>query len=290
MNTKPIQRRGSPGGVARDYRVISTRGGIRLVQHGTVLSEVRSHPGPTHSVADVIAAVLQALRAGPRVAMLGFAAGGTLAPLRAMGGAQVVDAVDLDDSGWRLFRRWGGRWAGEVRFQRAEACDWLRCNPRRYEAVIEDLSIARDSDVFKPSVTWSDLPPLIHRRLCREGVALFNLLRPEPVTWEEAVASARLAAEPRRLAGAGVRRPASSQAGREPSSHRRLRGASWREGIQRVVCKGLASRVVHFTDYENRLVVVGRQLPSARELSRQVRLQLKSIGSRLASRIAVRPG
>lgn len=253
-----------------------------LVQHGVVLSEVRFHPGPTHSVADVIAAVLQALEIGPRFAMLGFAGGGTIGPLRAMAGGQVVDAVDMDTSGCRLFRRYCASWAGEVHFKRAEACAWLRLNRHRYDAVIEDLSIPRDSDVFKPAATWSELPPLIYRNLRPGGVAIFNLLRPTEVLWE---GSTICGSRPGTVKRAGRRCPGAQAAhSAAPPS------GSWGNGMRRVVRDGWESRVVYFTDYENRLLIVGRSLPSASHLSRRVRWHLKSIRSRLAARIAVRQG
>lgn len=231
-------------GADQGYQTIATRSGVRLVQHGTVLSEVLTHPGPTHSVADVIAACVQAVAPGPRVAMLGFAGGGVLAPLRAMGGRQTVAAVDLENSGWRLFRRLCSAWAGQVDFKRVEACAWLRGNPSRHDVIIDDLSVPMNADVFKPAVTWKELPRLIYKRLSPDGVALFNLLPPADVSWDLGI-------------------------------HRVLQGAK-------------DARLIYFTDYENRLLIVGKQLPAARELSRRVRANLRSIRSRLASRISVR--
>jgi hypothetical protein len=225
------------------YEVVPVRGGLRLQQHDTVLSEVRLRPGPTHSVADVMAAAAHLLQPGGRVAMLGFAGGGLLAPLRAMGGRQAVAAVDLDDSGWQLFCRHCSEWAGRVRFTRGDACRWLRGLEGRFDFVLEDLSISIDSKVVKPEATWSRLPALIHRCVTRNGTALFNLLRP---------------------------------------TH-----GSWSNGVQRILKSGFESRLVLFEDYENRLVLVSRQLPSAHRLSRGLRERLRFIGSRLASRISV---
>jgi hypothetical protein len=246
---------------------------VRLVQHGVVLSEVRFRPGPTHSVADVIAAVLQALGAGPRLAVLGFAGGGMLGPLRALGGEQAVEAVDLDDSGWRLFQRFCGSWAGPVHFERAEAAGWLRSKRQSYDAVVEDLSIPRDADVFKPAATWSELPPLIYRRLRPGGVAIFNLLRPTVGLSEQDAPSCTGLVD-----------------ARVPLGKNPIRSglASWTAGVRQVVREGWQSRVVHFWDYENRLVIVGRSLPTPRQLARLLRGQLKGIRSRLTGRIAVR--
>lgn len=216
------------------------------MQHGVVLSEVLAHPGPTHSVADVIAAVVQATSPGSQLAMLGFAGGGMLAPLRSMGAEHDVRAVDLDDSGWRLFQRLCSSWAGDVVFERAEACAWFRRSSSCYDIIVEDLSVSLDSDVFKPEVTWRELPPLIYQRLKPGGVAIFNLLRPTDCAWEA--------------------------------------------GLHQIMQSGFASRLIHFKDYENRLLVVGRTLPGAHRLSRQLGALLSSVRSRQASRIAVRRG
>jgi len=238
------EARGRTEDLDQGHRTIPTRSGVRMVQHGTVLSEVLVRPGPTHSVVDGIAATVQALVPGPRVAMLGFAGGGVLAPLRAMGGQQTVAAVDLEDSGWHLFRRLCSGWAGHVNFEKAEACAWLQGNARRHDVIIDDLSVPMNADVFKPTVTWTKLPPLIYQHLNPGGVAIFNLLRPADASWDRA--------------------------------------------IRRVLRRACMARLIHFTDYENRLLVVAKQLPAARELSRRVRANLRSIRSRLASRISVR--
>jgi hypothetical protein len=226
------------------YEIVPTRHGLRLTQHGTVLSELRSTPGPTHSVADVIAAAVVVLRRGSTIGLLGFAAGGVLAPLRAMGFPGDVDAVDLDRSGWNLFEQHCRDWAGDVSFTCAEAGAWLTRRDRIYGVLIEDLSVPVDGDVFKPDSTWSDLPGLIHGRLARDGVGVFNLLHPTDSSWEG--------------------------------------------GYARIVPAGHESRVVEFTAYENRILIVAPQLPSARTLSLSIRRELKAIGSRLANEIAIR--
>ncbi|MEC9081308.1 MAG: hypothetical protein VYE44_05980, partial [Verrucomicrobiota bacterium] len=59
--------------------------GARLVQNGSVLSEVLAQPGPTNSVFDALAALVRLFSPGARVGLLGFAGGGIIAPLRAMG-------------------------------------------------------------------------------------------------------------------------------------------------------------------------------------------------------------
>lgn len=226
------------------YQTIPTRYGWRLEQHGTVLSEVRTSPGPTHSVADVIAAALLASCNPTTIALLGFAGGGLVAPLRAMGCQACVDAVDLDPSGWSLFQRGCREWAGKVRFTEAEAGEWLSRSKSLYEGMIEDLSVPVNGDVFKPEASWSDLPRRLYRRLHRDGVVVFNLLRPRTGTWKAA--------------------------------------------CRQVVAAGYEVRRVDFVDYENRLLVVSRRLPRARELSSAIRTHLRSIKSCLAQQISVR--
>ena len=65
----------------------NTKQGARLVQNGSVLSEVLSEPGPTQSVFDILAAAIM-LNNKNRVGILGFAAGGLIGPLRSMNGHQ----------------------------------------------------------------------------------------------------------------------------------------------------------------------------------------------------------
>lgn len=190
MNRNRILLRRLPGKSLSDsqaYQLISTQSGLRMIQHGTVLSEVKQNPGPSHSVVDVIAAVIQATASGPRVAMLGFAGGGVLAPLRALGEVHEVAAVDLDESGWGVFQRLCATWAGKVSFECADACALLRDNTRRYDVIVEDLSVAMDGEVVKPAATWSELPPLIYHRLKARGVAIFNLIHPSQGSWEHGI-------------------------------------------------------------------------------------------------------
>lgn len=153
-----------------------TAGGVRLVQHGVVLSEVRSLPGPTHSVFDVLAVLAARLSGGGSLVLLGFAAGGMLAPLRAVGHRGVVSAVDLDPAGFGVFQRHCGRWAGPVEWAQADAVAWLGRRRGLERLIIEDLSVPVGKDVFKPEISWATLPRLIGRRLGPEGVAVFNVL------------------------------------------------------------------------------------------------------------------
>lgn len=182
LTTKGNQRTCAAG-----VHTLPTGRGVRLVQYGTVLSEVLRKPGPTHSVADVIAAAIRSLAQGPQVALLGFAGGGLIAPLRAMGGDCEIETVDLDDSGYRIFRQLCRLWCGPVRFERAEAAEWLRRQRADYDVIVEDLSIPRGEDVFKPDETWSSLPRLIRSRLKPQGIAVFNLLPPTDGSWGQGV-------------------------------------------------------------------------------------------------------
>ena len=56
--------------------ITSTKHGLRLSQHGVVISEMRATPGPTHSVFDVLAALVAVLMPAGRIGVLGFAGGG----------------------------------------------------------------------------------------------------------------------------------------------------------------------------------------------------------------------
>jgi len=149
---------------------------MRLIEGGAVISEVLRHPGATHSVFDVLAAAVRVLAPGPRVALLGFAAGGVVAPLRALGHRGRLEGVDLSRAGWSVFRRLCGRWAGPVVLHRAEAGQWLRRRRGRFDAIVEDLSVRGRAGTTKPQATVDDLPGLLAARLGPGGVAIVNLL------------------------------------------------------------------------------------------------------------------
>ena len=157
-------------------RVRKFQRGVRLLQHGCVLSEVLHEPGPTHSVFDVLAASVVAFSPGPRVAMLGFAGGGMMAPLRKLGGDHAVEAVDLDPTGHGIYGEVVGDWGGHLNFVEGDAVSWLRGQRRCFDAIVEDLSVPVGKDVVKPSVSWEELPPLMVRRARSKGVVISNLL------------------------------------------------------------------------------------------------------------------
>jgi hypothetical protein len=163
--------------------ITPTKHGLRMSQHGVVISEQRTTPGPTHSVADVLAALVSVLRPGGRIGVLGFAGGGMQAPLCALGVATRVDAVDLDRSGWELFQEHCAAWISRVNWQQADAVEWLCSQPADFDLLVEDLSVPGDGDVFKPAITWEVLPGLIRERLVPDGFAVFNLMAPPSGIW-----------------------------------------------------------------------------------------------------------
>lgn len=117
--------------------------------------------------------------------MLGFAAGGMIAPLRALQSSASVRAVDLDLSRVPLFRELCGEWAGDVRIARADAAKWLGRQQRPFDVIIEDLSIELEDDVGKPKVSFTSLPALIKRHVARDGLAVVNVLPMAGWTWHE---------------------------------------------------------------------------------------------------------
>ena len=199
-------------------KVVRTRRGIRIVQHGLVLSEIRTTPGPTDSLFDVLAATVAALAPGPDVAMLGFAGGGIVAPLRAMGFGHPLEAVDLSLAHVPLFREHSGPWVGAVTVHEAEASRWLRGRRRSFDLILEDLSAETTGDVTKPGVSLGVLPALMKQRVGPKGVVVTNVLPVPGVTWRDLLT---------RLA------------------------TPWRG-------RGARRQVVHLEDYENRVLLCGR--------------------------------
>ena len=173
-------------------RVVEVPGGIRLAQGPVVLSELRLMPGPTHSVFDVLGALIHRLAPSGHVAVLGFAAGGLVAPLHALGGPRRMEGVDLDPAGHALFCRWCPEWARDVDWFRADAARWLGSRRRRYTGLVEDLSEPRAGDVHKPAACRVRMPRLIRRRLASGGVAVFNLVPDEDGSWPGLAEAGRL--------------------------------------------------------------------------------------------------
>ncbi len=171
--------------------VQQTRQGARLVQNGSVLSEILAQPGATDSVFDVLAASVRVFSPGDRVGILGFAGGGIIAPLRAMGGRHRLSGVDFDRAGYELFCDMSSEWQGDVQFTQTDAVEWLRAQHCKFDLLLEDLSVGRDGDVFKPDVSIDTLPQLIHSKLKPGGIAVFNLLPADDRTWTGMTAKVR---------------------------------------------------------------------------------------------------
>ncbi len=232
-------------------KITRTRHGLRLSQHGVVISELRVTPGPTHSVFDLLAAIIDwRLQPDPRyrrrperIALLGFAGGGMLAPLRAMGVTSTIATCDLDCEAYELFLRHCAAWSEQVRWQHSDAVAWLRRQRAGFDVLVEDLSVPANGDVTKPAICWAGggLPELIRTRLRPGGWAVFNLLPPLPA------------------------RP-------------------WRIDVQRLAQLFPAARLIELDEFENRILLVGQSLPPARELSLQLRQRLRVMGSRQADR------
>jgi hypothetical protein len=170
-------------------RIVRTRRGLRLVDGRDVLSDVLARPGPTHGLFDVLAACITAFSGdapprGGRVAMLGFAAGGVVAPLRAMGFRSPLVAVDLSREAEELFREVCGAWAGDVRFVESEASQWLRRQRRSWDFLLEDLTVPHPGGAIKPAVSVDVLPGLMRDRLKSSGVAATNALPVPGMSWD----------------------------------------------------------------------------------------------------------
>ena len=163
--------------------ITSTKHGLRLSQHGVVISELRTSAGPTHSVFDVLAAVMVVLAPAGRIGVLGFAGGGMMAPLCGLGVASVIDSVDLDRAGYDLFRQHCPQWTGGVKWDQADAVAWLRQQPAEFDLLLDDLSVPQAGDVFKPAISWNVVPKLIRARLRPNGFGVFNLLPAPGGTW-----------------------------------------------------------------------------------------------------------
>jgi hypothetical protein len=161
-----------------------------------------------------------------------------------LGWKEPIDAIDLSRDAEPLFRRLSHRWAGEVRLSRGEASDWLRRQRRRWDVVIEDLTVPGPTVAVKPRVSLEVLPALVAGRLAPRGVAIVNVLPVPRMTWEEVL---------------------------------ELLAAPYRQAL-----------LVHFDEYENRVLITGNDLPSASVASAQLRAALRSIGSRQSTLLQVR--
>ena len=172
-------------------RVRWTEHSVEILDGDIVVSHLPLRPGPTDSLFDVMAAL--ACIAGPegcdRIDLLGFAAGGVVAPLRALGFEGTVVGIDLDPAGMKIFRRASEGWGGSVRLERTDAIGWLEAEPPGLSVVIDDLSIPGGVDVLKPYESFEVVPRLAAERLGEGGFFLSNLLPHETAPWEAVLAS-----------------------------------------------------------------------------------------------------
>ena len=120
----------------------------------------------------------------------------------------------------------------------------LRRQSPEFGLLLEDLSVPQDGTVFKPAISWGELPELIRARLRPDGIGIFNLLRPT-------------------------------------TGH-------WQPELNDIIGLFGTARIVELDDFENRILIVGPQLPPARELGRQLREALQRLRSRQAGRLRVR--
>jgi hypothetical protein len=165
-------------------KIERTKRGARIVDDDVVLSEILARPGATHSLFDVLAAAVAALSSGPRFAMLGFAGGGMIAPLRALDWNHAVHAVDLSNAAEPVFRELSESWAGEVSIDMEDAERWLRAQRGKFDTIVEDLSVPSPIGTVKPYVSFDKLPRCIHSRLRPTGVVITNLLPLPGTEWD----------------------------------------------------------------------------------------------------------
>jgi hypothetical protein len=168
-------------------RIVRSAGRIQLVEQGDVVSDLLLSPGPTDDLFDVLAAAVVATSHRQRFAMLGFAAGGVLAPLRALGFAGPVLAVDSSELGHELFRRHASSWSGPVRFELADARRWLSKRRAPLDVVLDDLSVKARGGHVKPGASFQEIPSLIRARLSPGGISIATILPPVDRTWTAAL-------------------------------------------------------------------------------------------------------
>lgn len=170
-------------------KIVRTARSVRLVDGPDLVSHLRTKPGPTHGFFDLLAACIAGFAPGedrpPRAALLGFAAGGIVAPLRAMQWQYRLDAVDLSLDAAELFHEVARDWGGDVRLTQADAAVWLRGRRSRWDVVVEDLTVRGRSCAIKPPVSVDVLPPLLAARLSAHGVAATNVLPVPDLSWDE---------------------------------------------------------------------------------------------------------
>lgn len=173
-------------------KVIRTSRSVRLVDGPDLVSHLRTRPGPTHGFFDLLAACFAGFAPGeeraPRAALLGFAAGGIVAPLRAMQWHHRLEAVDLSLDAADLFYEIARDWGGDVQLTQAEAAAWIRSRRTRWDVIVEDLTVRGPSCAIKPPVSVDVLPALLAVRLSAQGVCATNVLPVPYLSWDELLA------------------------------------------------------------------------------------------------------
>ena len=168
------------------------RKGVSIVQNGLVLCELPREPGPAHSVWDVMSCAVRLFAPGSRMALLGFAGGGMVGSMRALGCEQEVHGVDLWAEGFEIFGEVATGWSGAVSFACEDAAEWLRRDRVPFDVIVEDLSVPLQDDVVKPPMSWGQLPPLIRRRVKKGGVVVNNLLPTPGISWADQIEACRV--------------------------------------------------------------------------------------------------
>lgn len=203
---------------------------IEWIEGGLVYSRVLFRPGPTHTLLDVLAALAcdGAARSRGPIVILGFAAGGIVPPLRALGYDGPVIGVDIDVAGAAVFEEACGDWAGDVEIVQDDAVAWLERDGVSPACIVDDLSCVLDAPVdvavdrvpdpdavrvSKPFESIEAVPRLAASRLAPDGAFVSNLL-PWP-------------------------------------------GASWESLLGNVTVPFAVARCLVMQDYENRLVIAG---------------------------------
>jgi hypothetical protein len=62
----------------------------------------------------------------------------------------------------------------------------------------------------------------------------------------------------------------------------------WNPDLEKIVGLFNTARIINLDEFENRILVTGDELPSSREIGRRLRITLKTLRSRQATRFQVR--
>jgi len=170
-------------------QITRDRKGARVIDGEILLSRLLKEPGPTDTLFDALAASISCICKGQRVGVLGFGAGGFVAPLRALECGCRLECVDLWAEGETLFRELSGNWTGRIEFTCADAVSWLRRRRGLFDLILEDLSEPHpEFGACKPWASIDELPRLIEKKLRPAGAAVFNLLPWPGASWAAVLA------------------------------------------------------------------------------------------------------